>query len=465
MSGKNLLKKGDRIPAGRNLLKREKVFSGNVLPFSKYDDGSVEFDSDAGIVGGLKRTFMLPGQVMNGEVDLNTPEGARRVFEAAGTMTPASRAMSAVPGKSAGVFKAGQPKRPKVPVPTQRELFDAAKPIYKESDKAGVEYSLDAVRNLAAQIKQELHMQGIGDEIAPKTFKILSDLENPPQGAVSAPLSTGVNIAKRKIQRIASDVGEERTASGIGSNRIMDFIENPPEAAIVSGPARTMGKKLKEANANYSAGKRSENVQSIIQRSEDDASAANSGLNAENRMRQRTNALLNNKNSRKERQSLSDDERSALRKAMKGTHLSNNLRLGANLLGGGQGMGGGLAVSIGALGGNAIGGVPGGLIGGAAPIIGAHLMKAGSRKIVRDQIKKADELTRMRSPLYQERVRNTPAITPVADVRAPLAKAALIERMNAGDYDDPEQASNGFRREPLEIDLTSDDIPNRSKRR
>lgn len=62
---------------------------GMILPISTYDDGSVGFDSDSGIVGGIKRAVTLPGQVMRGEVDPRSEEGFKRAFEMAGVVTPA----------------------------------------------------------------------------------------------------------------------------------------------------------------------------------------------------------------------------------------------------------------------------------------------------------------------------------------------------------------------------------------
>lgn len=71
---------------------------GMLLPISKGADG-VSFDSDAGILGALKRSFMLPGDVMAGKVDPTGEEGIARasefstVFSPMQTRFPASRAV------------------------------------------------------------------------------------------------------------------------------------------------------------------------------------------------------------------------------------------------------------------------------------------------------------------------------------------------------------------------------------
>lgn len=76
---------------------------GMILPFSKGAEGDVSFDSDAGLLGAFKRSFMLPGDVMAGKVDPGSEEGIGRAFEFATTFSPAqtrfpaSRALAETP--------------------------------------------------------------------------------------------------------------------------------------------------------------------------------------------------------------------------------------------------------------------------------------------------------------------------------------------------------------------------------
>ena len=73
----------------------EIVEQGSILPIGKDADGNVHFDSDAGLLGTFKRTFLLPGEVMQGKIDPLSPEGIERAFEFAGTVTPAGAAQRA----------------------------------------------------------------------------------------------------------------------------------------------------------------------------------------------------------------------------------------------------------------------------------------------------------------------------------------------------------------------------------
>lgn len=79
------------------------VESGGFLPLSRYDDGSVGFDSNAGIVGMAKRAFSLPHDVLMGQVDPNSREAVERSFDMAGL---AGAGASAFPGE-AGELRAG----------------------------------------------------------------------------------------------------------------------------------------------------------------------------------------------------------------------------------------------------------------------------------------------------------------------------------------------------------------------
>jgi hypothetical protein len=54
---------------------KEKPFSGTILPFSKDEQGNVSFDSNAGIVGAIKRAVTLPRDVVIGKVQLPSSEG------------------------------------------------------------------------------------------------------------------------------------------------------------------------------------------------------------------------------------------------------------------------------------------------------------------------------------------------------------------------------------------------------
>ena len=67
----------DRSPLDRPSFTRRQsqAHRGEVLPFSKDEDGNVYFDTDAGIIGSIKRAVTFPGKVASGEAQLYGPDG------------------------------------------------------------------------------------------------------------------------------------------------------------------------------------------------------------------------------------------------------------------------------------------------------------------------------------------------------------------------------------------------------
>lgn len=86
-----------------------KAYKGAVLPISVDEQGNNHFDSDAGLLGAVKRAFMLPGDVMAGKVDPTSQEGIERATDFAGVFGPMSPA--------AGTGKAIAASAPKVARP------------------------------------------------------------------------------------------------------------------------------------------------------------------------------------------------------------------------------------------------------------------------------------------------------------------------------------------------------------
>jgi hypothetical protein len=77
--------------------KVDKSYKGGFLPFSRDAEGNVGFDSDAGIVGMVKRGVTLPGDVMSGKTQMYDDSGrisdevVGRSFDLAQTVTPTLR--------------------------------------------------------------------------------------------------------------------------------------------------------------------------------------------------------------------------------------------------------------------------------------------------------------------------------------------------------------------------------------
>jgi len=85
----------DLIPEQEQQEPKKAPFMGKLLPISRSEaGGDVHFDSNAGLLGAVKRSIMLPGDVYSGKVDPMSQEGMGRALEFTGTFmgstTPAA---------------------------------------------------------------------------------------------------------------------------------------------------------------------------------------------------------------------------------------------------------------------------------------------------------------------------------------------------------------------------------------
>lgn len=410
--------------------------SGSILPISTTPDGGWQFDSNAGVVGAIKRAITLPGDVYTGKVQMNDPETGRtsdevigRSAEMAATVTPVSPAMRA--GERAVAGAANSLKRPKVEPPTADALKKAASEGYDTARSMGVRYRSDAVAGLSGTIRTELEQDGILAELAPKTFKILDALGNPPAGS-DAPLE-GLLAARRALKNARLDFNNptEKLAAERIIQRLDEFLGGPPEEAVLAGPAAAVGKTIGDANANYAAAKRSELLSGKLDQADRQAARSNSGLNTDNAVRQRADSILN---SPKVRKGLSPEEIAALDRVVKGTAGRNAARYTGNLLGGGGGLG--AIVTGGMLGGG--GGAAMGSPGlGAAVGIGAAVTGSASKQIAnalaRKSMQGVDKMTRKRSPLYEEMLRDAPDVVPSPEKQAALIRALMLMQQSRED--------------------------------
>lgn len=405
----------------------EPAYSGAILPASRDDQGNVYFDPNAGLVGAVKRAITLPREVMRGEVDPTSDEGIARATEMGMIVSPVNPAVRSGERAIPGVARARQyPQKPTVP--TAEELTAAGGASLKRLRSLGVDYTPKSVSDMAGAVRTNLEGDGILAELAPKSFAILKKLETPPKGSVAAPLS-GVVAARKALRNAAKDFANptEQLAASRIIQGLDDFIKEADPRSIMAGPASSASKILREGNANYAAGKRSQVLSGLEDAAELRAAAANSGKNIGNTIRQRVASILIDP---KKRAGFSEDEIAALEQVARGTATQNVLRWVGNVLGGGGGLGTMLTTGAGGVGGAAVGGPVGAGIGAIVlPATGAAAKAASNRSTVK-ALGNADKTVRMRSPLFEQRVRNPPMAPLSADSRALLERALGIGLIN-----------------------------------
>ncbi len=122
-----------------------KAFTGSILPVSRDAEGNVSFDSNAGIVGAVKRSFMLPGDVMAGEVEPMSEQGIARAADFAAVFGPTSPAMG-----TGATIAANAPRieRPGMEVAAAADRLGVPVPRAATSDSASVQQAGKILSNV-----------------------------------------------------------------------------------------------------------------------------------------------------------------------------------------------------------------------------------------------------------------------------------------------------------------------------
>ncbi len=130
---------------------QSKAYTGSILPLSRDEAGNVSFDSNAGLVGAVKRAFMAPGDAMSGSLQIMGPDGRvsqeaiERGAEFAGVFGPVSPAMGT--GKA---IAANAPRidRPGMEVAAAGERLGVPVPRAAVSDSASVQQTGKVLSNV-----------------------------------------------------------------------------------------------------------------------------------------------------------------------------------------------------------------------------------------------------------------------------------------------------------------------------
>lgn len=271
--------------------------------------------------------------------------------------------------------------------PTVEELKGAATAAYQSPAIQGLEIKAPALTNFGQQTRAELNAMGFDENLAPKTFGILSRLENAPAGSTV----TGRNIEsiRRTFGKAAgsTDPTERQAATEI-INRMDGWIGGIKPQDVIAGDTTAAAATAAEARGNYAAAKRSETITDAVERGNQNAAAANSGANTENALRQRIKAIIQNP---RERRGYSPDELKQMGQIVRGSYTGDIVRAAGNILGGGGGLGTMLTSGVGAA-------ASGSAWGAALPVLGFGFKKLGS-VLTNNQISKLDEMVRSRAPL------------------------------------------------------------------
>jgi hypothetical protein len=380
----------------------QQPWSGSVLPVSSDTEGNLKFDPNAGVIGGLLKTFKTPGDVYQGKVDLNTPEGFGQALQMGVALNPM------------GPVGAIAPRA--VVAPGREILKDAAGSTYDAVRDMKVPYNSGPVAERVGALKSQLEQTfGIDRDTSPKSFNALDVLDR--RLSEKPQITTeDIEIARRKLDAAASDFNNktDQKTAGLLRKGLEGFIENPPPKAVPNekfDDAMRAAGLMKEARGNYAAASRAETLDKLAEKADRQAAVANSGLNLDNTLRQRVNSLLNDP---KKIRGFSDEEKAALNEVAMGTPSRNAIRYASNLLGGGGGLGAVTAGLASGILGAATGGPMGAALGGVPPVVGL-LAKKYSAGATRNALEAANEMVRQRSPMYEGILSQQPPSIPLPD--------------------------------------------------
>ena len=303
-----------------------------------------------GIWEGLK----APGEAYRGELG---PAGSRETT--ARMIQPAAE----IAGMAAGNTPFGKT------IPSKDQIFEAGSKALNAARDLGAGFHPDLIPTFARTAKTHLEEAGFGPDIAPKVNSILdkkslSDVSQEP---------TTVNdiLGFRKKLRVAQGImdPQEKAAATISKNAYDTVLDN--SAQFSTDPkAPQAAALLKEGRQNWAAAERLETLDKKQAAAELRAGAANSGMNAANKIRQNLAGVILNP---KQSAGWSPEAMAQAERVVGGTTTGNTARYIKHLAGAGGGLGGLAATGAGAL----VGGAP-----GAATVaglgIGAHLIDAAS---------------------------------------------------------------------------------------
>ena len=394
---------------------KQAPYRGMLLPFSTDESGNPKLDWDAGIIGSFKRAFMAPGDVLSGNLDPNSEEGRERALEFAGMASPlpaASRVARRIIPKA----------------PSTDALKKASDDAYEDVRKSGAEYSADAVTKLGDETQQALLQQKRLRELAPQTHQLLEEMQHPSgAGRLTSDISS-LDAFRQRLGDVAKgENAHDKAAASIVIKKLDEFLDaaDPSTLAetIDQEVAKNAALRLRDARGNHAARSRSDKITGVEDAAELRAAAADNPNIARNIRQRVANLLLSDEGTR----GLSPAEITALENVVKGTATANTLRMVGNWLGGSN-VNKSIVGTVGGTAGFATGGPLGIAVGTAAPLAAGALARGGASRLTRGALNEVDELTRQRSPLYQQMLANAGAKPPVSPT-----KLAILQMLASGE--------------------------------
>lgn len=296
-----------------------------------------------------------------------------------------------------GAFKLGAPSLP--------QLKASAAGQYQQALKTGIELRPEALDSFNRGLQSTLYEDGLNAEVAPKTFGVLNKLSaSPAGGTVTAQNLRTIQKSLGVVKNTSIDPTERMTAGrALGQfNNLLENLDQVPSAIAKGTPedAAQFSQLVKNANGDYQAYKQGSDFEFRGEKADNNAHAANSGLNFENNLRSQVRQILNNP---KLQRGYDAPTLQAMKDFNNGSRTANTLRMLGNLGGGGGGLG---MLASGAVS-HALG-----LPFEAGPAVGFALKNAGNT-IAFNKFNNIGNMIRANSPLARSGVTSQVPVNPL----------------------------------------------------
>jgi hypothetical protein len=372
---------------------------GAILPFTTYSDKSVRFEpTESGLLSYPVQSAKSGGRLVKEAMTTGAPPAMGEVLNAASLgvgLNPFVRSGDrAIPG-IAGVKADMRMAR----TPTSEELKQAGGQQLNAVRQMPVGYNPQSLGDLANIVEHDLVNQyGVFPENSKQLYKTLNRWRNAPEGAIVTP--NNLMAMRENLATLFTKPKEHQKGVGVAFEHLNNFIEGPPASAVLAGPAADVGAAYAKGRANYAAGMRGEGLADIQRTADLARSAANSGQNLDNSLRQRVKSLVLND---KAMRGFVPAEEQALEQVVLGAEGANIRRAAGNMLGGGGGLGAAVTSGLAGAGANFLGAGPAatGLAVTSVPLLGGYLKNRAAARTA-GALQDIEEATRRRSPLFLE---------------------------------------------------------------
>ena len=369
---------------------------GAFYPGSTDIYGNLMFDSNVGLLGGIKKGASTIGEMLTGQLDPRSLEGQRRLTETAFMFSPMSTASRA----------ASKAYRTMVPnAPSREALEEAADAGYKAVRKSGAEYSVPAIKEFAKTLKGRLDSEGFIEPITGGVHALISRLIKDPEGSVGVNINA-LDAFRKTMSKLAGNPdATTASAASIAIKAVDEFVETAGKTPSMASPLSPSGataiaaKEIVPARANRAAAFRAETIEELRRVMNLKADATHSGGNLDNTIRQKLVPIVTQA---KKSRGFSPQELEAMEQIIQGTPTRNALRRFSKLLGGGGGMQqfftGVLPASTAAIMNPSVQGLQEGAMYGLGAVLAGNTARQASEALANRQLDRLSNLVRSRSP-------------------------------------------------------------------